>query len=116
MVILLVYCLLLLLQGRTAQAQAPGLVHTDSGYDTVGGEDPICWVASPFFRSDGEATNSSSSSSNTQDADGANVEVDHFEGHNWRSWIVPEFVAGATHMLLATLSGRHEHSHGPFES
>lgn len=60
-----------------AKAQVPGLVHTESGYDTVKGEDAICWFAPRFLNETGQEE---------QDRDELNV--DTFSGQNWRSGLV----------------------------
>lgn len=81
-----------------ARAQVPGIVHTESGYDTLGGEDAICWFATPFRNqtvavaaSDGE------------------MPVAEFNGHNWFSPLFPSFVAGPTDMLPSCPLGMDAH-------
>ena len=77
--------------------QVPGMVHTNSGYDVLGGTDALCWWAPSFhdceelFDTLGEQDNDHAHNDHTEIAD--------FKGRIWENSMISGFQAGPTTLL-----------------
>lgn len=88
-------------------SQVPGAVYTESGYDNVNGEDAICWSAPAFHNH--TAVEEALGDQHGYDEDDHHLETESFDGFNWNSKLVPNFVAGPTTMLSSCPAGTSVH-------
>ena len=84
---------LVLLGAGQVECQVPGMLHTQNGYDRLGGTDALCWWAPSFHDDDHEAHDHSD-----HDKQDSLIE-DNFEGTVWENSMIPDFQAGPTTLL-----------------
>ena len=95
-------------RGRT---QVPGLVRSDTGYDTLRGKDALCWFAESYFDSKRHANEESTESGepgypiNELESQNAGAIGDDFEGEIWEDSLFPTFKSGATTLMKSCPTG-----------
>jgi len=75
--------------GQGENILVPGLAHTNSGYDNIGGEDAICW----------SSTAANGHENETSQVDGGEHDLHDGRSFQWNSPLQPNFVSGHTAML-----------------
>ena len=98
---------------RTSRSQVPGLVRTESGYDTLRGKDALCWFSSAFESSNSFQHNDENAALPQQqqwlaladDNHDAGALEDDFDGVLWPNSLFPDFKSGPTTLMRSCPAG-----------